>query len=454
MRIAPAMRALPLNVCNVRRRRATAPLSSGARRHARSSSLACGKSSAASSRKIGRTCASTSSRISARGSTRAGGRTGSPAARAAGSPAVRPQPRAEAARRSRVHELERGAARRRQRAPSSGSVRGRRRRGDLRPRACDSALVGDHARRFRARGCGDLHDVGGIRSHSADGLRRPPTSGAASSRASSPGRPRRARRARCRRRSPTRAVLPPRHPSRARRFGAHVVELALDRLAFGDFVRGKRLLRLHASHEHLEAGHRACQHRIRRARHRRTLLLEHRERLLERLGRARPPAGIHPCDGCRTGCGSPAPSGRAEPRADRTAAARARARALRDAGRPRRTGSPTTSARARRRLPSMSSCSSGGSADSSIVGASWTTPGNGRTSAAGAVIDDRRGRERAGDERETVIGREHEGALCSGDLDRRKRFVARQASRSGGRRCVEVQHRRHRRGNGQSRWFR
>ncbi len=67
-RIAPAMRALPLNVCSVRRSCAAAACRRRARRQARSSSPACGNSSAASSRKIGSTCGSTSSRMSASGS--------------------------------------------------------------------------------------------------------------------------------------------------------------------------------------------------------------------------------------------------------------------------------------------------------------------------------------------------------------------------------------------------
>ncbi len=62
-RIAPAMRALPLNVCSVRRNSATGLPSCGLRRHARNSSPARGNSSAASSRKMGNTCVSTSSRI-------------------------------------------------------------------------------------------------------------------------------------------------------------------------------------------------------------------------------------------------------------------------------------------------------------------------------------------------------------------------------------------------------
>ena len=68
-RIAPAMRALPLNVCSVRRSaRRRSRRRSGVRRHARSCSPACGNSSAASSRKIGSTCGSTSSRMPASGS--------------------------------------------------------------------------------------------------------------------------------------------------------------------------------------------------------------------------------------------------------------------------------------------------------------------------------------------------------------------------------------------------
>ena len=60
-RIAPAIRALPLNVCKLRRSACAASTLAGLCRHARSCSPACGKSSAASSRKIGSTCSSTSS---------------------------------------------------------------------------------------------------------------------------------------------------------------------------------------------------------------------------------------------------------------------------------------------------------------------------------------------------------------------------------------------------------
>ena len=68
-RIAPAIRALPLNVCSVRRSLLRVLVGCRDwRRHARSSSPACGKSSVASSRKIGSTCASTSSRTPCSGS--------------------------------------------------------------------------------------------------------------------------------------------------------------------------------------------------------------------------------------------------------------------------------------------------------------------------------------------------------------------------------------------------
>ena len=60
-RIAPAIRALPLSVCKLRRSACAASTLAGLCRHARSCSPACGKSSAASSRKIGSTCSSTSS---------------------------------------------------------------------------------------------------------------------------------------------------------------------------------------------------------------------------------------------------------------------------------------------------------------------------------------------------------------------------------------------------------
>ncbi len=72
-RIAPAMRALPLKVWSVRLRACTGAVSAGFLRHARSCSPACGKSSAASSRKIGRTCLSTSSLMSCRDSSLCGG---------------------------------------------------------------------------------------------------------------------------------------------------------------------------------------------------------------------------------------------------------------------------------------------------------------------------------------------------------------------------------------------
>ena len=61
-RIAPAIRALPLSVCSVRRSCAALVVSSGARRQALTCSPACGKSSSASSRKIDRIVSSRSSR--------------------------------------------------------------------------------------------------------------------------------------------------------------------------------------------------------------------------------------------------------------------------------------------------------------------------------------------------------------------------------------------------------
>ncbi len=67
-RIAPAMRALPLNVWSVRRRCCAVVRSRGLRRQPRTCSPACGNSSDASSRKIASTCSSTSSRMPASGS--------------------------------------------------------------------------------------------------------------------------------------------------------------------------------------------------------------------------------------------------------------------------------------------------------------------------------------------------------------------------------------------------
>ena len=78
--IAPAMRALPLNVCSVRCSAWEASLSVGLRRQARSCSPVCGNNSAASSRKIGSTCRSTSSWMLASVSTAADTRAAAAAA--------------------------------------------------------------------------------------------------------------------------------------------------------------------------------------------------------------------------------------------------------------------------------------------------------------------------------------------------------------------------------------
>ena len=128
-RIAPAMRALPLNVCSVRRSCARPRLPScGLRRQARTSSPACGKSSAASSRKIGSTCASTSSRMSASGSSCASGSTN---------------------RRSDVAARSRGGARRAVRRRRRTAARRRRGRGSAR-RGGLGLLVRAQPRRPRA----------------------------------------------------------------------------------------------------------------------------------------------------------------------------------------------------------------------------------------------------------------------------------------------------------------
>ncbi len=103
-RIAPAIRALPLNVCSVRRSLLACSSLPGWRRHARSSSPACGKSSVASSRKIGRTSRSTSSCTPTRGSAATSGTASAAAAGAvvAGALACVAAAASEAAGRSSV----------------------------------------------------------------------------------------------------------------------------------------------------------------------------------------------------------------------------------------------------------------------------------------------------------------------------------------------------------------